>query len=167
MNYRLATVEDVEGIIYVCSEGYKATYKNILSQKYITQIINEFYNKVRVTNEVLNINHYWNGWFVAADKGKIIGAGGGGFRNDSSSELYVLYLDPTRKREGIGTKLLRKITSDQIERGAKEQWVSVLKENYMGIPFYETNGFQFQFEKPMNTLPKEEGYLSLKYKRKL
>lgn len=53
------------------------------------------------------------------------------------SEIYVLYLDPKRRREGVGTHLLDYITSIQIEKGAKEQWVSVQKGNHKGIPFYE------------------------------
>lgn len=112
MEYRMATINDVQGIINVCSDGYRVTYKDILPEKYITQIINEFYNEQRVSNEIMNIDLYWNGWFVAEDNGKIVGAGGGGFRETHVSELYVLYLDPTRKREGIGSCLLNIITED-------------------------------------------------------
>ncbi|CAG7912677.1 hypothetical protein SSCS72_00421 [Mammaliicoccus sciuri] len=76
-------------------------------------------------------------------------------------------MDPTRKREGIGSCLLNIITEDQIKRGAKEQWVSVSKGNHMGIPFYEAKEFKYQYEKPMYTLPENENYISLKYKRQL
>ncbi|MCE5041883.1 GNAT family N-acetyltransferase [Mammaliicoccus sciuri] len=167
MEYRMATINDVQGIIKVCSDGYHVTYKDILPEKYITQIINEFYNEQRVSKEITNIDQYWNGWFVAEDNGQIVGAGGGGFREPHISELYVLYLDPTRKREGIGSCLLNIITDDQIRRGAREQWVSVSKGNHTGIPFYEAKGFKYQYEKPMYTLPENENYISLKYKRQL
>lgn len=38
MEYRMATINDVQGIIKVCSDGYHVTYKDILPEKYITQI---------------------------------------------------------------------------------------------------------------------------------
>lgn len=72
----------------------------------------------------------------------------------------MLYLDPNRKREGIGGKLLEAITKDQIERGAKEQWVSFFKDNFMGIPFYEAVGFEYQGERPAYEFPEEEGFIS-------
>jgi ribosomal protein S18 acetylase RimI-like enzyme len=62
--------------------------------------------------------------------------------------LFVIYLDPTRRNEGIGSKLLDAVTKQQKdEYGAKVQWVSVQKGNMKGIPFYQAKGFKFQYEK--------------------
>ncbi|MEN1936613.1 GNAT family N-acetyltransferase [Paenibacillus sp. 102] len=58
----------------------------------------------------------------------------------------MLYLNPSRRGEGIGTMLLHAITERQIEQGAIEQWVSVMKGNQKGIPFYEARGFVQQIE---------------------
>lgn len=52
----MATINDVQGIIKVCSDGYHVTYKDTLPEKYITLIINEFYNKQRVLNEITHID---------------------------------------------------------------------------------------------------------------
>lgn len=130
-------------------------------------MIQEFYNEERIRKEILEIGRGWNGWFVAVDAGQVVGAGGGGFTGEETSELFVLYLDPDRKREGIGSKLLAAITTDQIARGAREQWVSVAKGNGMGIPFYEAVGFDFQEERPSYGVLEEDGHHSLRYKRKL
>lgn len=54
----MATINDVQGIIKVCSDGYHVTYKDILPEKYITQIIKEFYNEQRVSNEITHIDQY-------------------------------------------------------------------------------------------------------------
>ncbi|WP_338035672.1 GNAT family N-acetyltransferase [Halalkalibacterium halodurans] len=54
---------------------------------------------------------------------------------DHVGEIFVLYMDPVRRGEGVGTKLLEAITAQQKEFGAMEQWVSVAKGNEKGIPF--------------------------------
>ena len=97
----------------------------------------------------------------------ILVTGGAGFIGETIAELFVLYLDPHRKREGIGSCLLERITEDQINRGAKEQWVSVAKGNTAAIRFYEAVGFRYQEERPAYSLPEEEGFSSLRYRRAL
>ncbi|MEH7117175.1 hypothetical protein V7128_07100 [Neobacillus vireti] len=39
-----AEIEYINGIIKVCSEGYKDTYMETHSEEYIERMINEFYN---------------------------------------------------------------------------------------------------------------------------
>lgn len=118
-----------------------------------------------MADEIHNLSQSWNGWFVAEEDGEIIGAGGDGFTGERVAELFVLYLDPLRKRESIGSRLLEVITRDQINRGAEEQWVSVSKGNEMGVPFYEACGFELQGERPMHGVPEESGLLVLRYRR--
>lgn len=165
MEVRKAHMGDETDIVRVCSEGYWHTYKRLLPEKYIGQIIESFYTTERVADEIQNLSQVWNGWFVAEEDGEIIGAGGGGFTGERVSELFVLYLNPSRKREGIGSRLLEVITRDQINRGAKEQWVSVSKGNEMGIPFYEAHGFELYGEQPMHGLPEKAGFRTLRYRR--
>ncbi|MFT8312080.1 MAG: GNAT family N-acetyltransferase [Sporolactobacillus sp.] len=162
---RRACLADTSGIIYVCSEGYRKTYESLIPTHYIEKTIKQFYNEDRIKHEVLTVNKKWNGWFVAIDKDRVVGAGAGGFIDDEKSELFVLYLDPNRKREGIGTKLLDAITNDQVNHGATEQWVSVFKNNVMGIPFYEAMGFMYPCEHPTYAFPDGDGFVSLRYKR--
>ena len=60
---------------------------------------------------------------------------------DNFGEVFVLYLNPSRRNEGIGTMILDAITKQQKEEyNATEQWVSVAKGNQKGIPFYEAKG---------------------------
>gem|GEM_PF-3887233 len=54
-----------------------------LHRKYIKK----FYNEDRLKHEILNINNEWNGWFVAADGGKVVGAGGGGMIDEETAKL--------------------------------------------------------------------------------
>ena len=82
-------------------------------------------------------------------------------------EIFVLYLDPTRRREGIGSLLLDAITEQQRADGAREQWVSVEPDNVKGLPFYEARGFVARGECPALGSAPEEGRISLRLMRRL
>lgn len=86
---------------------------------------------------------------------------------DQTGWLYVLYLNPARRNEGIGTKILEAVTEQQKRLGAKEQYVTVQKGNMKGIPFYEARDFVFQEEIYSKNIEKEPGAIVLKYRRDL
>lgn len=160
-----ANESHVEGISNVCTEGYWATYGETHSKEWIENVIKDFYNHERILREVTVSDRYWGGYFVAVENGKVIGAAGGGMIDNEVGELFVIYLDPTRRNEGIGSKLLDAITKQQKEEyGAKVQWVSVQKGNMKGIPFYEAKGFKFQYEKIDPDYPT---YIKLRHSRNI
>jgi len=154
----------VEGICRVCIEGRQEAVGHIQSPENIRRNNKIFYNYDRVHRE-LDETDGWDGYFVALDNGVVVGAIGGGMIDEDQSEIYVLYLDPERKREGIGTQLLNHLTNVQRKKGAKKQWVSVLKGNDKGIPFYEAKGFHFMYEKEAYGNVDGEDYISLRYRR--
>ena len=162
-----ANSNHVEGIAKVCAEGYWATYSDLYSKKYIKTVIKDFYNDERIVKEITHSSKEWQGYVVALEDDEVIGAGGGGMITDTSGEVFVLYLNPNRRNEGIGTLLLDAITKQQKDLKATEQWVSIQKDNQKGIPFYEARGFQFQYEQKGYGKEDEEGYISLRYKRKI
>jgi GNAT superfamily N-acetyltransferase len=155
----------IKGIKKVCSDGYWATYKEIYAKNYIERVIEEFYNEERILKEVTTSDRYWGGYFIAVENGEVLGAGGGGMIGDTEGELFVLYLDPSRRNEGIGTLLLEAITQQQKEEfQAGRQWVSVQKGNEKGIPFYEARGFLYESEQEVYGNEKGE-YRALRYAR--
>lgn len=160
-----AKKEHVKGIVKVCREAQWATYRELYSKDYIEHIIQTYYTEERVLKEVLETSFEWGGWFVAIDEGEIVGACGGSMINEKESEIYVLYLKPNRRNEGIGSKLLEAVTKQQVELGATKQWVSVAKGNEKGIPFYEARGFTFQREEDSYEKMDGEFYTSLRYFR--
>ncbi|SDJ81660.1 GNAT family N-acetyltransferase [Sediminibacillus albus] len=135
------------GIVRVCIDANWATYSDLHSKAYIEGVIKEFYNEKRVLDEIERTSKEWGGWFVALDDETVAGAAGGGMIDDEAAELYVIYLNPRRRNQGIGTKLLEAVTEQQKQLGAKKQWVSVTEGNQKAIPFYEAKGFQFQHKK--------------------
>lgn len=163
---RKAEPRDVEGIAKVCRDGYWATYAELCSREYITRIISTFYNRERIHKEVTETSREWGGYFVAIDNDEVVGAIGGGMINDTAGEVFVLYINPDRRNEGIGTKLLDILTKQQKEESAaSEQWVSVAKGNQKGIPFYEAKGFIFKKEQDTYGNVEGESYTSLRYCR--
>jgi len=58
------------------------------------------------------------------------------------------------------------LTEEQLERGAKKQWVSVQEDNQLGIPFYESRGFIYQ-KKRTTVTDTGENQISLRYMKKL
>ncbi|WP_033827911.1 GNAT family N-acetyltransferase [Bacillus andreraoultii] len=157
-----------EGISKVCTEGYWTTYQELFTKEHIERVVEEFYNYERILGEVTNSDRNWGGYFVAVEDGVVVGAGGGGMIGETTGELFVLYVNPNRRNEGIGTMILDAVTNQQMgEFNATEQWVSVAKGNMKGIPFYEAKGFVFKHERISYSNSEDEDYVSLRYYRKL
>ena len=159
-----AEMVHVDGIARVCCEGCIETYKGIRSIANIERNNQRFYNHERISKEI-GESPGWDGYIVALDHNAVVGAIGEGMLHNEVSEVYVLYLDPNRRGEGIGTKLLDFLTTIQREKGAKKQWVSVQKGNRKGIPFYERRGFCKVSEQLAYSNTGDEDYLSLRYVR--
>ena len=159
---RKAIPGDEQGIVDVCVAGQWNTYKHLYSPQYIEQIIHKFYTIPRIQKEIIETNRDWNGYYVAVLDNRIIGAIGGGVDEEGIAEVYVLYLDPTKRTQGVGTMLLNYLTIVQRKKyRAYEQWVSVTKGNKLGIPFYVARGFIYQSE----TQETGDEVASLRYKR--
>ncbi|GLO67274.1 GNAT family N-acetyltransferase [Oceanobacillus kimchii] len=164
---KLANEDHVQGIISVCRAGYRDVSKGILSDELIEEKCDEYYNEERISKEVTQFSHSWGGYYVALEGDIVVGAGGGGMTTDQTGWLYVLYLNPARRNEGIGTKILEAVTEQQKRLGAKVQYVTVQKGNMKGIPFYEARDFVFQEEIYSKNIEKEPGAIVLKYRRDL
>ncbi|WP_342770082.1 GNAT family N-acetyltransferase [Oceanobacillus chungangensis] len=167
MIVQMANERHVQGIVDVCTRAYRITSQDFLTKEYIDRRCEEFFNEKRVHKEVTEHSPYWGGYFVALEGACVIGTGGGGMTGQETGELFVLYIEPDRRNEGIGSKILQAITEQQKGLGAKEQWVSVQKDNALGIPFYEARGFIFQKETQSYESNLEDNAISLRYKREI
>jgi len=163
---RPAESGDAAGIARVCAEGWRDTYADIYTPEHVESVIAEYYTVERIRGEIAAPDG-WDGWIVAVEVGSVVGAGGGGMIEPGAGEVFVLYLDPSRRREGIGTLLLDAITDQQLAQGAREQWVSVEPENERGLPFYEARGFQVQGKRSAWGSAPEEARFSLRLVRRL
>jgi GNAT superfamily N-acetyltransferase len=163
---RRAETHDAEGIARVCAAGWRDTYRGIKEPDRIEAVITEYYAPERIRREIA-APEGWDGWIVAVEDDTVIGAGGGGMIEAGVGEIFVLYLDPIRRGEGIGTLILDAITEQQRAQGAREQWVSVEPENSKGLPFYYARGFEERGQRPEWGTAPEEGHVSLRLMRRL
>lgn len=152
--------QHIPEIARICTVGWKQTVEGMLSEEYQNKNVNYWYNhnKVRSDIESGNYSH------VALIGSKVVGTVGGAITGPARGDVFVLYVDETYRYQGIGRRLLTALTNQQIAEGAREQWVSVEKDNWRGIPFYEARGFVLQEERISNIAPGET-HVSLKYKR--
>lgn len=140
---RFATKEDAKSIANLCSKVWKVTYADIYSKEYIDHVIEEFYNVERIAKESSESSSHWHGYMVAYEDGRILGCIGGAIEGEIGS-IYVLYVDPDHKGQGVGSALLDFLTNYQKENyGITRQEVFVTTGNMMGVPFYEKKGFEF------------------------
>lgn len=164
---KLADSSHVQGIINVCRDGYTDVSKGILSDELIQKNCEKYYNKDRITNETSGVSKSWGGYFVAIENNQVVGAGGGGLIDDDKARLYVLYLNPSERNRGIGSKLLEAITIQQKNLGAKEQYITVQKDNMKGIPFYKARGFTFVEEISSKNIDQEPNAIVYEFKRNI
>lgn len=167
ISVRKATLDDVEGICRVCAAGWRATYAGLVPHDYIEEVIAEFYTPDRVRSDIETAGPTDTGWLVAVEDGQVVGAGGGGITSPGVGEIFILYVDPERRGQGIGTLLLDEILKRLKEFGAREVWVSVMKGNDKGIPFYEARGFVARGERPAFRSRPEQGIVAIRYWRAL
>jgi len=145
---RLAHATDAAEIARICATGWRDTYAGRHPQSYIEEVISEFYAPDRIASEIGGAGDDWGGYVVAEFEGEILVAGAGGLISPEQGELFVLYADPARRRRGGGRQVLRFITDQQRQRGAREQWVSVDPENDLGLSFYRAHGFSERGRRP-------------------
>ena len=163
---RRARPEDVPGIAAVCAAGWRDTYAETRPAGYIEHVIADFYGEARIARKIEAVDG-WDGWFVAVDGGRVVGAGGGGMIGPEEGELYVLYIDPARRYGGMGTAILEAVTAAQRRQGARGQWVTVEEDNEKGLPFYRSRGFTVRGRRRSYMTTAADEYVSVRMWRPL
>lgn len=164
---RRATPWDAQEMREVFIKSQWFTYENLYTTADIQKLIKEYYNINRIKKETEVESEEWHGYYIAEVGREIAGIIGGGLIEEEVGEVYVLYVNPSLRGKGIGTRLLNYFTKIQKHTyGAKTQWVAVAKGNQFGIPFYESKNFIFQHESAVFDINvDEEEKITLRYKR--
>ncbi|GGI64381.1 GNAT family N-acetyltransferase [Enterococcus alcedinis] len=160
--FRKAVEEDVLALEQLLTEAWRVTYEMLYSSDYIERVIMEYYNPIRLMNEVTQTSREWSGYYVYEMEGKIVGCIGGGIDTEDNGSIYVLYLDPIEKGKGYGSALLENFTMLQKQtQKITTQTVSVAENNQMGLPFYDKMGFIKKAKQKTHNALENEDYQTL------
>ena len=143
---RNAKKEDAYEIAKVHVEGWKAAYKNQIPDEYLEKLSVE--KKLQNwQNTLLNPKPDVSN-FVAEEDGHVVGFCSVGPSRDKNaprdaSELYAIYVEPSKVGTGVGSSLHDAGLDFLRENGYKEAVLWVLKTNKTTISFYERKGWKF------------------------
>jgi ribosomal protein S18 acetylase RimI-like enzyme len=146
INYRPLTTNDFDDFHDVALSSWIWTYKNIHSDIYIRNFINNTYSEEKML-EALKSSNENNGFnYIALDEDTVIGFITLG-PDEDTWQLFRMYLLPEYVGKGVGSQLLllgeNFITSN---KGTKYH-LTVHKDNELGKNFYFKKGFKHIPEK--------------------
>lgn len=131
---------DIRGVQAVAKASWESTYDKIIPSDVQERFLQSAYNEGMMLKRMEISSLY-----VAETNEEIIGfANFSAVKQNGDSELGAIYLLPEYQGVGIGTALLQQ--GLQNLDGAKVLFISVEKENAVGIDFYLARGFQMQHE---------------------
>lgn len=139
---RQAIKEDSYNIAKLIVASWQTAYKGLIDDN----CLNNLSVSDRIDgweNNILNQNQN-NHIYVYEEDNKILGVIRFGTPTDEStnynSEIHVLYVEPSLKRTGIGTKLFNFARNYFLEKNTTNMIIWCLKNNIPSIKFYEKMG---------------------------
>lgn len=132
--------KDIGSVQAVAKASWKATYEKVIPSDIQERFLQSAYN-----DDMMLKRMEISSLYVAEQGGEIIGfANFSAVKQNGDAELGAIYLLPEHQGAGIGTALLQQGLKNL--DGAKALFISVEKENRVGVDFYLAKGFQMQYE---------------------
>ena len=133
--------EDIPKIVDIQISGWKTAYKGIVDDEYLNSL-NKDPRIKKIEKSYLKYD-----FIVAECFGEIVGFVNYIDNNDftpeiqtADCELSAIYVEPTLKRRGIGTKLFEYAKKDLIRKNKSKMVLWCLKDNIPSKAFYEKMG---------------------------
>ena len=143
MNIRDANVEDVNAIAKVYLDSVVAAYCEIATEGYLaTRNLPDC-----ISQWTYNIDDDSLAVIVAEEAGIIQGVASFSEARDAdvdtttTAELQAIYVSPTRRAEGVGRQLCRRVMDRIYSGGVTSILLWVLSDNVRATRFYERTGF--------------------------
>ncbi len=130
---RQAVENDAKQIASIHVRGWQTAYAGHMPEDYLRKLRVE--DRERDWRSWLSLDHFRA--MVAEEAGEIVGYLSYSLRNDPI-ELTGLYVDPDRKRQGIGSELMKQF---EAETGNQRKRLWVLSGNEPTIAFYRKHGY--------------------------
>ena len=141
LTIRTAEVGDAAGIAAIGSVAFPAVHDSIIGPEATAAVVEKTYSIEALTACITSCATAGDAHFLVADEdGHVVGY----LHYDCEGpepELHRIYVDPARKRGGIGSALLRELHA-RLEPG-DSYVLMVAEENPAARAFYERQGFEF------------------------
>lgn len=133
---RTATGEDLDGIVRVGHETWRATYEPIAGPDYVEMGLAKWW-----TGDAVIPGIRVGRTLVADDGGMVVGMASYGSQDDQLV-LWKLYVLPDHQGRGLGRRLLDEVVARASGLGHTQLHVSYIEGNDQAGRFYERNGFR-------------------------
>jgi len=158
MSVRQATGDDVEAVQQLAERSWTTDYPEILTRETAEEAVTEWYAPERIAAELEDDRTLV---LVAEREGRVVGFAHATWNDDGEGYVLRTYVDPDRRREGVGRELLEATCRALRERGVDRINAMVLAANDPGNAFYERFGFEYVDEQ--ETTVGDEAYRENRY----
>lgn len=141
MEIRPARTDDIEAIQTVARRSWEAAYRDLLGEDTIAETVAEWYSETSLRG---SFDTPGTAFLVAVAENadaEIVGFCHGVVQEDEG-DILRLYVDPDCWGEGIGTALYERMRDDLLDFNMKRIRANVLRDNGLGVSFYESLGFE-------------------------
>lgn len=168
---REAQPEDGPGIAAVHIRSWQKAYEDVLPADFLDALGDRLDDRADFWTNRLASPEEGDLLFVAVEDRTVIGfAHAGPSREEdvdpATMELYAIYLDPPRFREGVGSRLWRALCSAMQEAGARHAALWVLTDNERARAFYDATGWHHDGKEQTFTIDGVE-YPGVRYRTDL
>jgi ribosomal protein S18 acetylase RimI-like enzyme len=141
LTIRTAEVDDAPGIAAIGRVAFPAVHDSIIGPEAAASVVDKTYSVEALIACITSCANAGDAQFLVADEdGRVVGY----LHYDCAGpqpELHRIYVDPARKRGGIGTALLHELHA-RLDPGSSYV-LMVAEENTAARAFYERHGFAF------------------------
>ena len=164
---RNAVKEDSKVISLLVVRGWKDAYKGLVDESFLKNMDEE--DSVERWKEMIENQNEQSQVFVEEDNGKItgvikFGSPVGNQNEKYNAEVQVLYVEPSLKGNGIGTKLFSVAKEYFLKNNMNSLIIWCLKGNEKSIKFYEKMGGKIVSERKDVVHNIEVNEVGLEYK---
>jgi len=141
MKIRKALLSDIPVIKEIAEKAWRPTYDHILTEQQTLYMLDLMYNNQTLENQIKgNI-----AFFMVYLGQETVGYFAIEILNEQKVKLHKLYLDPTQKQKGLGSKIIQYIKDWALSNQSNRIILNVNKNN-SAVQFYLKMGFKINEE---------------------
>ncbi len=136
MKIRKAILSDIPVIKEIAEKAWRPTYDHILTEQQTLYMLDLMYNSLTLENQM-------NGniaFFMVDLEQETVGYFALENIDDQIVKLHKLYLDPTKKQQGLGKKIIQYI-QDWALTNQRNRIILNVNKNNSAVLFYQKMGF--------------------------